>query len=233
MRKRRVGITPRLSAALDMLKGCDTVADIGCDHGKLSAALLQRGCCRNVIAADISNASLNKARTLIGRIDLEDRVSFREGDGLRVIKTGECDAIAMLGMGGTLMCDILEACETPLQGADAAVFQPMRAQCDIRTYLYRNRYHITDDRVICEQGRYYQIFRAVPKEDYQEWPDRFPNDFFDVGFVSFLQGDKNLPLLCMQQLSQHKKQFLTAKGSEGEAKLASKINALEQILRFV
>ena len=52
MRERRVGITPRLSAALDMLNGCQTAADVGCDHGKLTAALLQRGCCKNVIATD-------------------------------------------------------------------------------------------------------------------------------------------------------------------------------------
>ena len=117
MSTRSVNITPRLRAALEMLVGFDTVADIGCDHGRLTAALLQKQICRRVIASDVSGPSLDKARSLIEHIGLSDRVSFREGDGCSVLLPGECDAIALLGMGGTLMVRILEACPVPLVGA--------------------------------------------------------------------------------------------------------------------
>ena len=230
MNARRVGLTPRLLAALDMLSGSETVADVGSDHGKLAAALLQRGICRHVIATDISASSLEKAKILIGHIGLDSQTEFRTGNGLEVLKVGECDAIALLGMGGTLMCGILHAAETPLKGASFAVFQPMRAQSDIRSYLYRNGYHITDDRVIPEHGRYYQIFRAEHHDCPQKWPDGFPNGFFDVGYMSFQQKDEHLIALCSQQLRQHQKRMLTAVGTQGERKLAEKIAALEQIL---
>ena len=230
MNDRRVGVTPRIEAAVDMLQGYKFVADIGCDHGKLTAALLQRGACEHVIATDISEPSLEKGRTLIRHIGKETSTTFRVGDGLSVLNPYECDAIALLGMGGTLMCGILDAGAIPLMGAAYAVFQPMRAQCDIREYLFRHRYQITDDRVIQDHGRFYQIFSAVPGNRLQEWPQGFPEDFFDVGYVSFEKRDRNLAALCTLQLNQHEKRLKTARGTEGEQKLAGRISALRQIL---
>ena len=230
MRERRVGITPRLATALEMLKGSCIVADVGCDHGKLAAALLQRGVCERVIASDISEPSLEKAKYLMHRIGLEERVDFRVGDGLHVLAHSECDAIAMLGMGGTLMREIMNACETPLMGAKSVVLQPMRAQRDIREYLYRNCFHITDDRIVYEHGRYYEILRAVPGTKKQDWPDTFPKEFFDVGYYAFTRREPNLSALCRQQLLQHRKRLKTAEGTDGEEKLTARICALQKIL---
>lgn len=230
MSARSVQITPRLLAALEMLRGYTTVADIGCDHGRLTAALLQRGICRNVIASDISEPSLEKARQLISHIGLSDSVSFRTGDGCDVLKPGECDAVALLGMGGTLMVRILEACSVPLMGAKALVLQPMRAQNDIRRYLYQHCFHIVCDRVICDHGRLYQAFKAIPCTHPDPIPIGFPQDFFDVGYRSYADHDPLLPALCRQQLDCHRKMLTTAAGTDGEAVIQKKIDALEQIL---
>lgn len=230
MRERRVNITPRLHAALDMLNGYAVVADIGCDHGRLTAALLQRNVCQKVIASDISEPSLEKAKQLIRHIGLDDRVSFRAGDGCHVLHPGECDALVMLGMGGTLMCRILEECAVPLMGAKALVLQPMRAQNDIREYLYRNRFHIVTDRVVSDHGRYYQVIKAVPGDMYDTIPEAFPEEFYDVGYRAFADREELLPALCEEQLKCHEKMLLSAVGTEGENVLCSKVKALQQIL---
>ncbi len=231
MNQRFVHLTPRLSAALEMLYGYDTVADIGCDHGRLTAALLQNRICKRVIAADISKSSLQKARWLIDRIGLNDFVSFRVGDGCEVLKPNECDAIVLLGMGGTLMCRILDACSIPLMGANTVVLQPMRAQDDIRRYLYEHRYHITEDQVIRDHGRLYQVFKAVPGEQPDRLPEGFPKEFFDVGYRAFDHRAYLLGELCRQQLNNHIRMLNTAKGTEGETVLNEKIKALKQILQ--
>ena len=233
MNERYVHITPRLSAALDLLKGYDCVADVGCDHGRLSAALLQGGICSKVIASDVSEPSLEKAKRLINRIGLDEQVSFRIGDGCTVLKPGECDAIAILGMGGTLMYRILEDCQPALMGAKAVVLQPMRAQDDVREYLHRNGFRVSDDRIVLDHGRYYQVFKAVPGYGKETLPEGFPNDFYDVGYRSFAARDPNLSALCMQQLRFHKEMLKTAKGTEGEARLLKKTDALEQILKQI
>ena len=230
MRTRYVNITPRLDAALEMLKGFDTVADIGCDHGRLTAALLQRNVCRRVIASDVSGPSLEKARALIGHVGLYDRVSFREGNGCSVLSPGECDAIALLGMGGTLMVRILEACSVPLTGAKAVVLQPMRAQDDIRRYLHRNCYHIVCDRVVLDHGRLYQVLKAVPGSSPEALPSGFPENCYDVGYRAYAERDELLPALCRQQLAAHKKMLRTAIGTEGEEIIRQKIISLEKIL---
>lgn len=232
MSTRTVHITPRLLAALEMLKGFDTVADVGCDHGRLTAALLQKQICRHVIATDVSAPSLEKARVLIGHIGLSDHVSFREGDGCSVLSPGECDAIAVLGMGGTLMMRILEACSVPLAGAKAIVLQPMRAQDDIRRYLYQNRFCIVCDRVVSDHGRLYQVFKAVPGIAPERIPPDFPEDFYDVGYRAFADRDELLPALCRQQLISHERMLHTAVGTEGEAIIRHKIRSLEQILKI-
>ncbi len=230
MSTRSVNITPRLEAALEMLVGFDTVADIGCDHGRLTAALLQKQICRRVIASDVSGPSLDKARSLIEHIGLSDCVSFREGDGCSVLLPGECDAIALLGMGGTLMVRILEACPVPLVGAKTIVLQPMRAQDDIRRYLYKNNFHIVCDRVVLDHGRLYQVCKAVPGDAPEPLPDGFPEDFYDVGYRAFADRDELLPALCRQQLTAHRKMLQTAVGTEGEAVIRYKTRSLEQIL---
>ncbi len=230
MNRRYVHLTPRLSAALSMLEGSEVVADIGCDHGRLSAALLQQRVCSRVVATDISAPSLEKAQRLLTYIGVSDRASFRLGDGLDVLQPNECDAITMLGMGGTLMVRILRRCAVAQNGAKRLVLQPMRAQADIREYLHRNNLWITDDRIVVEHGRYYQIFCASPHTMPQPLPDGFPAGFYDIGFQSFAQCDPCLKALCTFQLAQHKQRLASATGTEGERKLMFRIRALEQII---
>ena len=229
MKPRYVHLSPRLEAALELLKDSHTVADIGCDHGRLTAVLLQRQVCARVIASDISGKSLQKARDLIGYIGLSEFVSFRAGDGLSVFREGECDAIAILGMGGTLMARILDAAEAPLNGANSIVLQPMRAQSDIRSYLHQNCYRITDDRIVREGMRLYQILRAVPDHAVQPIPKDWPESFYEVGFVSYEKKDPLLTELIDAQLKQHTSRLKTAKGTPGEITLRKKIEALLQI----
>ena len=95
-----VHLRPRLSRALDMLRGSQTVADIGSDHGRLAVALLQQGAAERVIACDISAPSLEKARALCSRCGLGGRMDFRVADGLGGLRPGEADALVMAGMGG-------------------------------------------------------------------------------------------------------------------------------------
>ncbi len=230
MSERFVHVTPRLAAALEMLQGCDTVADVGCDHGRLTAALLQSGACSHVIASDISAPSLDKARKLVEYIGQSKQASFRIGDGLQVLQPHECDAIAILGMGGTLMARILDACRLPLMGSGSVVLQPMRAQDDIRQYLYEKRYHITDDRIVFDHGRYYQILKAVPQDCKDRIPSAFPVGFWDIGYRCFADRDPLLVSYCRHLLSIYDRMKREAYGSDGEERLHCKMIALQTII---
>ena len=126
----RIHPRERLDCAIELLSGAQVVADVGCDHGRLSCALIQRNLASRCIAIDISEPSLKKAERLVRQIGAQDRVETRLGDGLQPLAAGEADAIAILGMGGTLMAQILSV-DPPLKGAKKCVLQPMRAAEDI------------------------------------------------------------------------------------------------------
>lgn len=209
--EKRVHLRPRLQAAAEMLRGARVVADIGCDHGRLILALVQQGACARAIGADISGASLEKARLLSKKIGLQDRIELRQGDGLIPIAPGEADAAALLGMGGALMTRILDACAVPFQGAERIVFQPMRAPQEIRRWLYCRGWAVIDDRVVLDAGRYYQVFSALPPSGAPDaLPEGWPADCFTVGYRAFAERDPLLPLLAEQRLAQCKKRLCTS-----------------------
>ncbi len=73
-------------------------ADIGCDHGFLSASLLERFKGLFVIASDVSAPSLEKAKRLLAQKHLEDRAKLAVADGLGAIDR-PVDVIVIAGMG--------------------------------------------------------------------------------------------------------------------------------------
>jgi len=250
MKERSVSLSPRLAYAAEQLRGANVVADIGCDHGRLAVALIQRQCCTRVIAVDSSAPSFLKAGRLIAYVGLSHAIETRLGDGFSAITPGACDATALLGMGGILITELLDACSAPLNGAKRAVFQPMRGQEALRRYLWEREYRITDDRIVREGLRFYQVITVEPPEanymfqntnlgksqvcltgiERQALPEGWPPDCFELGFVSFAQRDPLLPELAQKLLAQYEKQLAGARGSSGEAALAQKAERMRQII---
>ena len=82
------------------------VADVGCDHGYLSAYLLERCEVLSVLACDVSAPSLQKAKDYMRAKGYADRVRFAVGDGLSVLDS-PMNAIVIAGMGGQLILRIV------------------------------------------------------------------------------------------------------------------------------
>lgn len=221
-----IHLSARLSLALDMLRGAGTVADIGCDHGRLACALVQQGAATHVIAVDIAKAPLERARQLVARTGLTADVQLRLGDGLSALLPGEADAICLLGMGGTLMARLLNEATVPFQGAGRTVFQPMRAAEDIRRYLYERGCPILDDRLVMDAGRLYQVFMAGPPSGEQDsLPAGWPGDYHKFGYTAFVRRDPLLGLAVKKRLVQLEKRI---KMEHAEA-LAYELAQLRQI----
>lgn len=206
-----IRLRERLSVAAELLRGSHTVADIGCDHGRLSCALVQSGAVRRCIAVDVSAPSLEKARRLADAVGIGELVETRLGDGFAPIAPGEADAVALLGMGGTLMARLLDRCERPLNGARLAVLQPMCAVDDIRRYLFETGYPMLDDRVAAESGRLYQIFCVgVPEKEPQKLPPHWPADCFLLGYRAFEAREPLMRALAERMLMQREKRLRAA-----------------------
>lgn len=202
-------LRPRLQTALEMLGQCNTVADIGCDHGRLSAALLQRGVAKRVISIDVSADSLKKAELLCQKLGLQERMQTRLGDGLTPLAAGEAEKLIFAGMGGTLIARLLQANEPVARTAERIVMQPMRGSEDLRAYLYHNGYDIFDERLVEDSGRIYQLLsarsgKARPK------PAGWPEGLYNIGWVCYEKRDPLLRKLTESYLAGNEKRLITA-----------------------
>lgn len=107
-----IQLDARLSAIADMvaeaIEGRENpcFADIGCDHGFLTAHLLMRFPSLRAVASDISAPSLEKARKLLEKEKLSDRAQFAVADGLGAINR-PVDAIVAAGMGAQTILKIV------------------------------------------------------------------------------------------------------------------------------
>lgn len=156
---KRISLDPRLSKIAEMLGTCEKCADIGSDHGRLGAFLLQNGQCGKVILTDISAPSLDKARRLCGLLGFRDEAVFCVGNGaLALNESVDCAVIA--GMGGETIADIIENSEHRLDGA-TLLLQPNVAASQMRRRINAAGWKIVDEALAKDGRRIYPIIKAV------------------------------------------------------------------------
>ena len=226
-----IRLDARLRCAYDMLRGADTVADIGCDHGKLSAALLLQNACQRVIAGDISPACLEKTQRIVELYGLQSRAQIRLGSGLAILSPGECDAAAILGMGGELMAELLEASPQVAERMERLVLQPMSGIEELRQWLYENCYCVKADKLVTVGDRWYQMICTQKCDRPDPWPEAFPRECWLVGYRTFMDRDSMLLPYCQEQLTKRRRQLHQAVGTAGEDKLSHEAGQLEQIIK--
>ena len=156
---KKVSLDPRLSKIAEMLGTCEVCADIGSDHGRLGAFLLQNGQCSKVYLTDISAPSLDKARKLCALIGFRDEVQFRVGDGALALDA-RADSVVIAGMGGETIADIIENSDGRLDGA-VLLLQPNVAAPQLRRRLNAAGWKIVDEALAKDGRRIYPIIKAV------------------------------------------------------------------------
>ncbi len=143
-----------MSVRLDLIKTliepAEIVADVGCDHGLIAEYCANSDTFGHVIASDISDKSLQKARDLLGA---RSNVEFVCCDGMGY----ECDEAVISGMGGMLICDILRnAVKLP-----KTVIASAHTDSDkVRKCLIELGYGIDKDVAVIDRNKFYSVIRA-------------------------------------------------------------------------
>lgn len=162
MPRTAISLDPRLTALADLCPACRLFADIGTDHGRLGAYLLQVGRCSRALFTDISAPSLEKARRLISTLSLTEHAGFFVGDGAMALPE-EPEVAVIAGMGGETISAIIEAGRSRLGNA-RLLLQPNVAQKELRLRLAKAGYAIRDERIVRDGRRLYLILVAEPGE---------------------------------------------------------------------
>lgn len=157
-------LSKRLQSIADMVKPCICMADIGTDHGYIPVYLCQNNIVQMAVAGDVSKGSAYKARENVTKYGLQDRISTRCGNGLKIIEDNDnVECVVIAGMGGMLMLDILSDSALP-DTIKQLVLQPQRDLPFVRRHIHKMQFEIADEAMVFEEGKYYNIISATKKD---------------------------------------------------------------------
>ena len=155
-------LSKRLQTVANAVTPGSRVADVGTDHGYVPIYLVERGLCPGAIAMDVNEGPLARAEEHIRAEGLSDRIQTRKSDGLAALAPEETDAVVIAGMGGALMCRILQDASAFLEAGRELILQPQSEWFKVRRLLSASGYRITQEWFLEEEGKYYVVIKAGP-----------------------------------------------------------------------
>lgn len=152
-------LSVRLQVIFDLVPKGAKVADIGTDHAYLPIALSLSGKCERIIACDINEKPLSKAKENILKFGIEN-IETRLGDGLSPVKSGDADTVIIAGMGGDVISQILSSCNWLIADKPTLLLQPMTSAEILRAFLFENRFEIISESPVIDSGKVYTVICA-------------------------------------------------------------------------
>ena len=150
----------RMHAIVRYIEPGRGMIDVGTDHGYLPVWMATHGYRGNIIAADIHEAPLQKARETAGKAGVADRMVFQLCDGLDQCPPEAVDTIVIAGMGGDMICRILDRAEWCMDRQYKLILQPMTKSEVLRYWLVYNEFEILNEELVTEGGALYQLIVA-------------------------------------------------------------------------
>ena len=155
-----MNLSKRLKKVADFLPDEAVFADIGSDHAYLPCYAILHQKAVKAIAGEITDGPLQSAQQQVHRLELDEQISVRKGNGLEVIEKGEVNAVTIAGMGGALIASILNEGKHKLAGHERLILQPNIHAHHIRLWLYQEGYELMDEVILEEDGKIYEIIIA-------------------------------------------------------------------------
>lgn len=190
-------LSQRMEAVCKLLTGGNILADVGCDHGYVAIAMVEREICPSAIAMDIRPGPLAQAASNIADRGLTDKIETRLSDGVKALQPKEAQSIVIAGMGGDLVVHILSEGKEVCRKAKELILQPQSEIQKVRQYLWQENYEITKEDMVLEEGKYYPMMRVVPVSQKPIKPKPY-----EMEYGAYLLSQKNPVLLQYLQKEQ-------------------------------
>ncbi|VTS16379.1 tRNA (adenine(22)-N(1))-methyltransferase [Streptococcus pseudoporcinus] len=156
-------LSKRLQMVADYIPHKRKLLDIGSDHAYLPIALVERGDIESAIAGEVVQGPFLSAQKNIKASGLDKQIEARLASGLEAMTLDDhIKTITICGMGGRLIAKILESGKEKLVGVETLVLQPNNREDDLRRWLAANQFTITAESILEENGKYYEIIKALP-----------------------------------------------------------------------
>ena len=163
-----IAIDGRLLSVAGFVRQGAQFADIGTDHAYLPIYLLKGGVISYAAASDINEGPLESARANAREYGVIDKMSFHLADGLDDLKDSGVTDIAIAGMGGELIADIVSRAEFVKNKDIRLILQPMSKQAHLRRTLEAGGFRIIGESYSKSMGKYYLTvcaeYDGMPRE---------------------------------------------------------------------
>lgn len=150
----------RLLSAVKYVRRGAVFADIGTDHAYLPIYLLKEGIVARAILADINEGPLASARENAKAAGVLDRVKLVLTDGASELSCEGITDVAIFGMGGELIADIIERAPFLRDPNIRLILQPMTKQAHLCEYLLSHGFGIVGETYTTDSGKFYRTVAA-------------------------------------------------------------------------
>lgn len=158
-------LSRRLATLADWVPTGSRVADIGSDHALLPCVMALQGKVSFAIAGEVNEGPYQAASKQIESSGLSHLVQARKGNGLAAIEhADQIEVITIAGMGGALISQILSEGIEKLEGVKRLILQPNVGEDIVRRWLVANGWLLLDERLLEEDGKYYEVLLAERAE---------------------------------------------------------------------
>ncbi len=178
-----MGYGKRIDTLCAHLKGGESFADVGCDHGYCTEYMLKNGLCKRAIFSDVSKGSLAKAEALLAPYVQEGRATPVLGDGFYGVPS-EVDEVLIAGMGGSEIVSILADKKHGFM-PKRFVFQPMHDGEKLRRYILENGGYIERDYTF-EDNKFYDLLVGGRLKEGGQVCDEYTDAAYEFGRENLL-----------------------------------------------
>lgn len=225
-------IGKRLNTIANMLAEGHTIVDVGTDHAYLLIHLMEEKKYGRALGVDIHKGPYEAAIENVSTHALQDSIEIRLGDGLGPISIDEMDRVAIAGMGGHTICNILLEYPEKTARINQMVLQPQSSPERVRETLLKLGFGITKECLIKEDKRLYLVLSASRESNIQElsWenlqigPDLLENgSIYLVEYMGDMLRHKQFILNSLRQAKTNELEKM--KELEGEIKMLGRLIA--------
>ena len=157
-------LSKRLETVAKMVTIGNVVADIGTDHGYVPIYLVKNKISPFAYAMDINEGPVKSATENVDREGLSGQIQVIQSDGMEKLEHGAADTVIITGMGGELIVDILEK-STVNDTVKEFILSPHRRVDLVRKYVNDSGWHIKEEKMLVDAGKFYTILKAVKGEE--------------------------------------------------------------------
>lgn len=228
-------LSQRLATVASYVPQGARLADIGTDHAYLPVNLAKRGIITGGVAGEVVPGPFKNAQHEINQEGLSDQITARLANGLQAIEpTDQIDTVAIAGMGGTLITQILTQDFDRLAGVQRLILQPNVGEANVRQFLMTHGFQLVTEQIVSEDGHDYEILVA----DRNATPQQYTAE--ELRFGPYLLAEHNATFIAKWQRELDRAQVVLHQVQSAHevpagkvAELTEKITEIKEVLQRV